>query len=79
MGLCLINGMLFDETDELFISLNEINATKSDSNGETFTELMNFRTLSRDLPNGFTVGSVLPLRRTTLLSIIDLYLKYNIN
>ena len=69
--ICLINGMVFDEADKLFFTLDDINHSHLDE--KAFKELMNFRTLSREIPNGFTIGGLLPLRRRTLLSVINVY------
>jgi len=62
---CLVNGKVFDESDKLYVALNDINST----NDIMFKEVINFRTLCLQLPNGFTIGGLMPLRRTTLLSV----------
>ena len=66
---CLVNDRLYQEVDQLFLALDDINVPDSDSKGKLFKELIQFRTISRDLPNGFTIGGLMPLKRTTLLSV----------
>ena len=67
---CLVNDRLYAEADLLFLALDDINDSYDDPNGKLlFKELLQFRTMSRDLPKGFTIGGLMYLRRTTLLSV----------
>ena len=71
---CLINGLVYDETDQLLLALEDISESQLNSDDKLFKELMALRTLNWNLPNGFTIGGLMPLKRTTLLSVVKIYL-----
>ena len=75
---CLVNDRLYQEVDQLFLALDDINVPDSDPKGKLFKELIQFRTISRDLPNGFTIGGLMPLKRTTLLSVNNWIIDYQL-
>ena len=70
--ICLGNGKLYDEADQLLFALEDLNYSKLKSDENAFRELITFRTLNWHLPHGFTIGGLMPLKRTTLLSVFKM-------
>ena len=70
--ICVINDLLYNEADSLLLALEERYKSNSNSNENTFRELMTLRTINWKTPNGFTIGGLMPLKRTTLLSVIHM-------
>ena len=68
--ICMANGRVYEETDQLLFTLEDIDYTKLNSDENAFRELITFRTLNWHLPHGFTIGGLMPLRMTTLLSVL---------
>jgi len=66
---CSINGMVYDETERIYAVLDKINAYDFDE--EEYKESIIFKTISRETKFGFTIGGFAPLRKTTLLSVIN--------
>ena len=69
---CLINGQVYEETDKMLLSLEDIHQSVLATDEKHFRELMAVRTLNMNLPNGFTIAGLMPLRKATLLSVFDL-------
>lgn len=66
---CLINGMVYEEADRLFFAMDYISDSLIDK--RVYREVTRFKSLSSNLPNGFTIGGLIPLRKTTLLSVYN--------
>ena len=70
---CIFNDTVYDESDKLFLAMDDINDQNMDFHSKTFADWNIFKVLSRDLPNELTIGGLMPLRKTTLLTVIINY------
>ncbi len=70
---CIINGKVYEEADRLLSVLDDITIGKENLDDVTFKEAMIFMSISRDLRNGFSIGGYLPLKKTTLLSVKNIF------
>ncbi len=66
---CLINGLLYEENDKIYAVLDKINP--KDINEDEYKEVLMFKTMSRETKFGFTIGGFAPLKKTSLLSVIE--------
>ncbi len=64
---CLINGLVYEETDRIYAVLDNINPKDIDE--DEYKELLLFKAISRETKFGFTIGGFAPLKKTTLLSV----------
>jgi len=71
---CVINGLVYEEAEKLFSCLDHISISKSPKEELTFKEVIFFKSISRDLKFGFTIAGFMPLRKTTLTSVRNLFL-----
>ena len=65
---CLINGLVYDESERILAVLDAISAY--DLNDFEFKELLLFKTISRESKFGFTIGGFAALRKTTLIQVM---------
>jgi hypothetical protein len=61
------NGLTHEESDQLYAVLDGINTEKLSK--RDYKELHMFKTNSRNIKCGFTIGGFAPLRKTTFLSV----------
>jgi hypothetical protein len=66
---CFINGLLHDESEKLLSSLDDIDMSKL-VDDLTYRETILFMSINRNLKYGFTIAEFMPLKRTTLLTVI---------
>lgn len=64
---CLINGKIHDASDKMMACLDNIKAEHLDDAG--FKETLLFMSSAKELKFGFTIAGLMPLRKTTLLSV----------
>ena len=70
IGDCIICGMVHDQADQLLKSVHQIDFDIK--NDRFYKELMLFKTINSEVNYGFTIGGLVPLERTALLSVIML-------
>jgi hypothetical protein len=66
---CFTNGLVYEENDNIYAVLDNINS--KDINEDQYKEVVLFKTMSRETMFGFTIGGFAPLKKTTLLSVIQ--------
>jgi hypothetical protein len=66
---CLINGLVHEENDKIYAVLDNINPKDIDEN--EYKEVVFFKTMSRETKFGFTIAGFAPLKKTTLLSVVQ--------
>ncbi len=66
---CFINGLVHEENDKIYAVLDNINSKDIDEH--EYREVLLFKTMSREIKFGFTIGGFAPLKKTTLLSVIQ--------
>jgi hypothetical protein len=66
---CFINGLVYEENDKIFAVLDNINP--KDINENEYKEVVFFKTMSRETKFGFTIAGFAPLKKTTLLTVIQ--------
>ena len=64
---CFINGLVYDESDKIMATLDNINAHHI--NDYQYRELLLFKSISRESNFGFSIGGFAPLRKTTLIQV----------
>ena len=64
---CFVNGLVYDESDKIMATLDNINA--HDINDYQYRELLLFKSISRESNFGFSIGGFAPLRKTTLIQV----------
>ena len=68
-GNCLINGWLYEESENLFTVMDRINMFYNQLNEQDFREVVVFMSMRNDKSFGFTIAGFMPLRKSTLLSV----------
>jgi len=66
MMSCLIHGMVYGQSERLFLCLDELDVKAMNGNG--YKEAVYFKTYS-DSKFGFTIAETIPYKKTTLLSV----------
>jgi hypothetical protein len=66
---CFTNGLVYEENDKIYAVLDNINS--KDINENEYKEVLLFKTMSRETTFGFTIGGFAPLKKTTLLSVVQ--------
>ncbi len=69
---CLMNGLVYEETDRLYAVLDNINPKDIDE--DEYKEVLMFKTMSRETKFGFTIGGFAPLKKATLLSVNQVFI-----
>ena len=70
---CFVNGLVYDESEKLLSCMDSVDITRMNTNDPDFREIQLFMTISRSFKCGFTIGGIMPFRKTTLLSVILSY------
>jgi len=68
---CLINGLVHEENNKILIYALLDNISPKDIDEDEYKELLTFKSMSRETKFGFTIGGFAPLKKTTLLSVIQ--------
>ena len=66
---CLIHGLVWDESDKLFHAMDSMNPRAIKRDIPSLTEIMIFISMKSDNKCGFSIGGLIPFRKTTLLSV----------
>ena len=66
---CIINGWTHDGSEQLLRAVDTIDVLNTLPDDPTFREVMLFMAMNRDSKIGFTIGGLMPLRKSTLLSV----------
>ncbi len=66
---CFINGFVYEESEKIYVVLDKLDVKHM--SGSEFRELIMFKTISRETNFGFTIGGFAPLRKTTLIPVIN--------
>jgi hypothetical protein len=64
-----MNGLVYEETDKLYAVLDNINP--KDINEDEWKEVRMLKSMSRETKFWFTIEGFVPLKKTTLLSVIQ--------
>jgi hypothetical protein len=76
MMSCLIHGMVYGQSERLFLILDELDVKAMNGNG--YKEALYFKTYS-DSKLGFTIAGTIPFKKTTLLSVsFNIFAKFSI-
>jgi len=69
---CFTNGLVYEQNDKIYAVLDNINPKDIDE--DEYKEVLMFKTMSRETKFGFTIGGFAPLKKTTLLSVKEIFL-----
>jgi hypothetical protein len=67
---CLIHGLVYDETDSLYLSFDELDISYKNLDENGYKEALYFKSQTIDSKFGFTIAGTIPFKRTTLLSVL---------
>ncbi len=67
---CLIHGLVYEETDSLYLSFDELDISYKNLDENGYKEALYFKSQTIDSKFGFTIAGTIPFKRTTLLSVL---------
>jgi hypothetical protein len=67
---CLIHGLVYEETDSLYLSFDELDISHKNLDENGYKEALYFKSQTIDSKFGFTIAGTIPFKRTTLLSVL---------